>query len=292
MHSKTLPIEIASEIVKVVAGNKGDRSASLLCRPEYIQSAAKLADGMSKVAVISGFYIVSAQAPETDGPNGAVILARAFYEAGREAEIWTDSSCFEIIRVCAKAAGFPEQFVKIHDKAIFTQEYMPDGIIFIERPGRAEDGRYYNFKQQDISKMIAPLDGYANLARTLNIPTIGIGDGGNEAGMGCFREALSVRLHDYSKCLSVISADVSIPVDVSNWGAYALTAALSCIWEEWRGHRDMDEANMLQALSEHGAVDGITFMSTASVDGFGMEVHEKVIAELYKIWERYCVLPL
>ena len=293
MKNKRLPLEIASEIVKVVACDIGGRTAPLMCRPEYIQDAVEMICQMSRAVIVSGFYIGSAQEPETDGPGGAVILARALHEEGRRAEIWTDSLCRDAMAICARAAGFPEDHIFIHDTASFSSDGdSPDGIIFIERPGKASDGKYYNFRKDDITKWIAPLDDYINYARSMSIPTIGIGDGGNEAGMGVFKDALSEKLPVYSQCLSVVSADVAIPVDVSNWGAYALVTALSCIWGTWRGHRDMDEDRMLGALAGYGIVDGVKLSPSASVDGLELEAQKKIISELHKIWEKYCDIPL
>ena len=55
-----------------------------------------------------------------------------------------------------------------------------DLLIFLERPGRAGDGRYYNMRGRDISASVVPLDDLAAHALERGLPVIGIGDGGNE----------------------------------------------------------------------------------------------------------------
>ncbi|MDD4160447.1 MAG: DUF4392 domain-containing protein, partial [Synergistaceae bacterium] len=117
--------------------------------------------------------------------------------------------------------------------------------------------------------------------------TVGIGDGGNETGMGSLISEICDIRPDFRKCLSVIRADVSIPVDVSNWGCYALSAALSYIWGEWLGPCINDEISMLEALIAKKAVDGISKRSELTVDGFQLDEQALIISELYEIWQKY-----
>lgn len=239
-----------------------------------------------RVAVVSGFYVPAVGAAETDGPGGAVILARAFLNQGIEANIWTDSLCVAAVKSCAEAVGFPTELVKIPDANEILTSYKPSGVLFVERLGRAADGKYYNIAKKDISDWTVPLDGLALLCAAQGIKTLGIGDGGNEAGMGCFYEKLSTMLPGYLNCLSVIKTDMALPVDVSNWGAYALTAALSLKWGVWRGHMENEEAAMLEALRGCGAVDGISLSRGLSVDGFPLSVHESVVSNLLGLWRQ------
>ena len=228
-----------------------------------------------------------AGAPETDGPGGALLLARAFYEEGRESEVWTDSLCVEAFKECAKSIGFPTQLVKVPDVNVVLDEYKPDGIVFTERLGRASDGKYYNIRKKDISEWTTPLDELALKAAKSGIATVGIGDGGNEVGMGNFYNELSFLLPDYKNCLSVINVDAALPVDVSNWGAYALVASLSQLWHNWRGHRGDDERNMLCALKACGVVDGISCKPESSVDGFPMDIQISITNQLYRLWKNF-----
>ena len=169
-------------------------------------------------------------------------------------------------------------------------ERAPDGIIFVERLGRAADGRYYNFKKQDISEWTAPLDALADEAAGLGIHTIGIGDGGNEAGMGNFYAELCALLPGYAACLSVVRAEFALTADVSNWGAYALAEALSFVWGVRRGIEPGEETKMLEAAARAGAADGISGRCETSVDGFCAAALEKKIAELDALSKKYAAL--
>ena len=278
----------AKELTDLVARDEAGRGASKLSSPRELMRAASAFAPLRKLAVVSGFYVPAAGAPETDGPGGAAILARAFQREGRECEIWTDARCIEVLAECAKAAGCAENTARIAPASL--KERAPDGIIFVERLGRAADGRYYNFKKQDISEWTAPLDALADEAAGLGIHTIGIGDGGNEAGMGNFYDELCALLPDYAACLSVVRAEFALTADVSNWGAYALAEALSFVWGVRRGIEPGEETKMLEAAARAGAADGISGRCETSVDGFCAAALEKKIAELDALSKKYAAL--
>ena len=278
----------AKELTALVARDEAGRGASKLSSPSELMRAASAFAPLRKLAVVSGFYVPAAGAPETDGPGGAAILARAFQREGRECEIWTDARCIEVIAECAKAAGCAENTARIAPASL--KERAPDGIIFVERLGRAADGRYYNFKKQNISEWTAPLDALADEAAGLGIHTIGIGDGGNEAGMGNFYAELCALLPGYAACLSVVRAEFALTADVSNWGAYALAEALSFVWGVRRGIEPGEETKMLEAAARAGAADGISGRCETSVDGFCAAALEKKIAELDALSKKYAAL--
>ena len=278
----------AKELTDLVARDEAGRGASKLSSPRELIRAASAFAPLRKLAVVSGFYVPAAGAPETDGPAGAAILARAFQREGRECEIWTDARCIEVLAECAKAAGCAENTARIAPASL--KERAPDGIIFVERLGRAADGRYYNFKKQNISEWTAPLDALADEAAGLGIHTIGIGDGGNEAGMGNFYDELCALLPGYAACLSVVRAEFALTADVSNWGAYALAEALSFVWGVRRGIEPGEETKMLEAAARAGAADGISGKCETSVDGFCAAALEKKIAELDALSKKYAAL--
>jgi len=104
--------------------------------------------------------------------------------------------------------------------------------------------------------------------------TIGIGDGGNEIGMGAFswselHPLIAGNLGRRIACR--IATDWTIIAGTSNWGAFALAAAVALLrnrsdllstWTAAR-HRDLLE----QMVVNGPAVDGVTREPTATVDG-------------------------
>ncbi|MDR1133705.1 MAG: DUF4392 domain-containing protein [Synergistaceae bacterium] len=267
---------IFHRLTEISAGGVSGRGPSALCADGLWAAALDLIGVARNISVITGFYIASANAPETDGPSGSVVLARALMRAGIETEIWTDARCLEALSACAESVSFPVDRVRGVSDEIGAAE-QPNLLIYIERLGRAADGAYYDMRREDVSEVTPPLDGYAlnGVSRV-----IGIGDGGNEVGMGNFSEALRAMMPDYARCLSSVGADVCVPADVSNWGAYALAAALSREGGVWLGQTEAEERTMLEALASAGAVDGARKEKTLSVDGFDISKQIEVVSSL------------
>ena len=61
------------------------------------------------------------------------------------------------------------------------------------------------------------------------ITTVGIGDGGNELGMGKVRSQIVQHVPKGETTGSVISCDYLITCGVSNWGGFAVSAALDIL---------------------------------------------------------------
>ncbi|MDR3253963.1 MAG: DUF4392 domain-containing protein [Synergistaceae bacterium] len=265
----TLPQGLAAKLTGIAASGATGRGPSSLCRDELWERAVHLIVEKKKIALVSGFYVPSVSAPETDGPSGSLVLARALLRFGRETEVWTDGYCLECYKKCADVLGFPSALV--HDAT--SDEFRGTGVdllIFVERLGRASDGAYYNMRREDISAWTPPLD---SLVGSTGAASIGIGDGGNEVGMGCLADELAELMPEYAPCLCVVRTDICLPVDVSNWGAYALASALSSLSGVWLGSTSVEERLMLEALAASGAVDGVSRRREASVDGLPLERH-------------------
>ena len=262
-------------LTEISAGGVSGRGPSALCTDGLWAAALGIVRAARNIAVITGFFVASASAPETDGPAGSVVLARALMRAGIDTEIWTDARCLGALLACAESVSFPTGRVRDVSDGIGAE--LPGLLIYIERLGRAADGAYYDMRGRDVSEVTAPLDEYALDGASR---VIGIGDGGNEVGMGNFNGLLSAMMPDYAGCLSSVRADVCIPVDVSNWGAYALAAALSRERGVWLGQTASEEAAMLEVLVSAGAVDGVRKERSMSVDGFDMPKQLEVVSFL------------
>jgi hypothetical protein len=263
---------LLAQITELVALGTTGRGPSGLCRPRLWADALDIVSGAARVAVVSGFYVPAADAPETDGPLGSLTLARALLRCGKETEVWTDTRCLSCFHACGEALRFPREGI-VDVSAPGVSRPLPDLLIYLERLGRAQDGRYYNMRGEDISEWTPPLDAFA---LTGGVPVVAVGDGGNEVGMGNYREELSRLMPDYRACLCCIEADVCIPVDVSNWGGYALSALLSARVGTWLGQTAEEERAMLRALCDCGVVDGRTRACAMSVDGLPLEEHLRV----------------
>jgi hypothetical protein len=121
--------------------------------------------------------------------------------------------------------------------------------------------------------------------REPRVTTIGIGDGGNEIGMGTFLwEEVAEAIGGGplgGRIASRVATDFAIVAGVSNWGGYALGLATLALfgrigesrWLASEGQRELIETLVARA----GAVDGRTLESTATVDGMS---HDSCLAPL------------
>ncbi|WP_297497091.1 glutamate cyclase domain-containing protein [Thermococcus sp.] len=228
-------------------------------------SATMFLNNLERVLIVTGFPIPPVDIPETDGPPGALAIALAVEKLGGRAEVLTYPEVREAL------SDFWDSFVERPRLSSYSL------IVAIETPGMSADGRYYSMSGLELKR--GAFDGVVVEAKKLGIPTIGIGDGGNEAGMGKVRELVIRYIPHGDKIASVVETDGLITSAVSNWGAYGLVAEASMIESE-NLLRDFDEAEIVRALAEAGIIDGVTKRAEVSVDGINMDVHSKVLSLL------------
>ncbi len=277
--------QLSGELFGLVASDRCGRGLSMLCSPRIFEEALALLESSSRPVIVTGFFVPSSGAPETDGPPGAAVLARALQRGGREPAVVTDRWNERALIACCEVMGLPLPIVVEDSDGILDLE--ADLVVFIERLGKTGDGRYYNMRGEDISRCTDPLDDIAGPAMEEGIPILAVGDGGNEAGMARLMPEMGEILAGFNHCLSAVPSTVALPVDVSNWGAYALVCLLSCREGRWLGHSPEEEWRMIEAMVSVGAVDGRTGRNELSVDGMGISEHMKVVAKLREIFEDF-----
>ncbi len=227
------------------------------------------------VLLFTGFVSFGKQ--ETDGPVGTYFLAKALFDLGYYPIIITDFHCkdyfdqadqnFETLIVPKK--GFGQSFM--YGKIIET--YDPVAMIAIERAGRSADGHYRDMAGELIDGQNAPIDQFF-LEEAEHILTIGIGDGGNEIGMGNYQEQLISELGYRNPC--AITVDYCLIGTTSNWAAYAIIALIS--------NASLPTNDEIEAyydfILELGALDGITGKSEKSVDSHHISTTFEIIKSL------------
>ena len=125
---------------------------------------------------------------------------------------------------------------------------------------------------EDISARCACFDYFLTEA---SCPTIAIGDGGNEIGMGNVSEALT----DLSIIPAMTGCDELLVADVSNWAAHGLIALLG-YWTKEDLLSKVDTLKILKYISQHGSVDGVTRLNTLTEDSLASEAGQQLIDKL------------
>jgi hypothetical protein len=245
---------------------------------------------------------------ETDGPSGVAVLARVFAALGVRTCVLSEARFLPGIVAAMQAAGLPlltedawrqrnngtlaldfptgpnaaEPFVD----ALFAR--LPDvsSVFFIEKPGPNALGVFHNSsgKPKD-SEWVAHAHLLAEAARERNVLTVGVGDGGNEIGFGRIREQLA-DVHPHGRdcgcpchggLLDNTKVDFLLPASVSNWGGYAIAAAVAVatrrftLMPPWE-----DVKRSIAAPIASGAFDGYSGMAVATVDGTSTAANQSI----------------
>lgn len=271
-----LQLSLAIEDLLVSRNLRGMGEIQKALQPGYyLRAAQHLRDISGTVLIGTGFPVGNTY--ETDGPVGAIALYQVLEELGAEPIIVCGrplaASLSVDYRVLDIAVGARENYEL--ETAAGLAEYQPQAVISIERPGLSAQGRYFNMRGEDITERCACFDYYLRLA---DCPTIAIGDGGNEIGMG----NVSAALENLDIIPAVTECDELLIADVSNWGAYGLIAILGYWLDEDLLGR-ISSREILSYLSTRGSVDGVTRENTITEDGLPVTEGEDILLQLRKL---------
>jgi hypothetical protein len=286
------------------------------------------------VAIVTGFLIPNADPPsgETDGPLGALFLARALVPLGVRVALVTDVLCESALKAGLAACGLGktvplltlpppthpwEVFIKLDWQKAFQGWFPLTHLAAVERAGpshtpeslRSQPGcspgvieqflrevpaehhdRCHTMRGLDITARMSPAHHLfeASARQVPKLKTIGIGDGGNEIGMGKIPwQVIRRNVPGGGPVACRVPADHLIVSGVSNWGAYGLAAGVRLL----RGQRpdrelfDIErERELLRIMVEQGPlVDGMTGEQTVSVDGLAFERYAEPLRLLAEI---------
>jgi hypothetical protein len=268
-----LALSRAIEDILLARNPRGMKTVQPHLEPGYcLRAARQLQQCRGNILIGTGFPVV--RTFETDGPVGAIAMYEAFEKLGATPTIVCGRPLSQ-----ALAARYRVHEISVGDHDRREQEalealqkFQPEAIISIERPGQAADGGYYNMRGESISEHTACFDSFMNLSEC---PTIAIGDGGNEIGMGNVAEAL----RDLNIVPATTKCDELIIADVSNWGAYGLISFLS-VWSKRDLLAEIVPLDTLRYISALGSVDGVTRINQLTEDGLDPAEGESVLREL------------
>ncbi|XP_015255989.1 PREDICTED: UPF0317 protein C14orf159 homolog, mitochondrial isoform X2 [Cyprinodon variegatus] len=239
-------VEKIRQLERVIGDDPGQRGIkALLVQDELLLSCLALSHA-SSVAITTGFPTNYMHSPpdETDGPPGAIAIATMLLSLGKQVTLLTDSRATEMngalvdeaVRTGVLKAAIPLVTYEDHgpDSALHflchhgnPRKPRFDHLLAIERSGRAEDGNYYNMREVNIKHLVDPIDDLFIAARNIpGVTTTGIGDGGNELGMGKVKEKVKNLMPRGDVIACDVAADFAVTAGVSNWGGYAVACGL------------------------------------------------------------------
>ena len=250
---------------------------------DYATQAAQLIlDNPGTAIVVTGFYILDAGFAETDGPPGAVVIGSALNQLGYNVVHVTDRYATEIMDKTGGDYSSVVDFPITDDDASaafarnLISELNPSVLIAIERCGLTDEGKYRNMRGRDITDYNARID---HLFHS-DVPSVGIGDGGNEIGMGNLAEEVT-QVESLVKIPCITQTSKLMLASVSNWGGYGLAAALSALSGRNLLPSIEEEQQLLRDTVDLGAVDGMSAKQEYKVDGFTIEENSQALQALH-----------
>ena len=304
---------IYNSIQDIIGTDAGGRGMKHLIVPGDLEAAANLIHALpssSTVIILSGFPCCVNESPptETDGPPGTFAIARAIAALGHTAIVVTDSSNEVVFQAALKDLAladsnsgdsgsvsleiFPATFTDDDEKRFNKLAESCNLLISCERAGPAKDGICYTMRGIDMNAkgLIAPLH---RLVKEVNAPFIGIGDGGNELGMGKVIDKIIAHIPKGDQIGCVVPANHLIAASVSNWGGYALAAAVAVaqagdnpdkssqlLWIERCLPTEEQEIELLNRCVAVGCRDGVSGQVEATVDGMPLETSLQCLRDI------------
>ena len=270
----------------------------------------------SHVIVLTGFPCCVNESPptETDGPPGAVALARTAYQLGHAVTIVTDDCNKDVFAAAMKDVGdwmkdtskfklesFPHTLMQ--EDSVRLDSLINDcGLVLaLERAGPSSDGMCYTMRGINMNEreLISPIHIIVQKTKGKCL-FLAIGDGGNELGMGKVFPSIVKNIPNGQKIGCVIAADHLIAASVSNWGGYALAAGAALVRaeqesvanndlgekvEEWISKclpTEQEEIDLLERVVRVGCRDGVSGKMEATVDGMSLETSMKALRAVRK----------
>jgi hypothetical protein len=281
-------------------------------RGDFERACADLASHEAPhVAIVTGFYIAAATPPaaETDGPPGAVFLARSIAELGGRVSLLCDDWCMAAIHAGLSAHGISTGAVSVlalpapakcigwkdNDcwRWLLDRFEMPTHLVAIEHVGPCYDSdECFSARGRDLSEFTSPAHLlFEDSTRRPPLRTIGIGDGGNEIGMGKIpRHVIEANIPLGRTIACRTPTDWLIVAGTSNWGAYALAAGFRFLKDAPLAGEMFDrdhEYRVIESMVRTGPlVDGMTGTRSVTVDGIDFETYIKPLEEMGRLDSR------
>ena len=219
------------------------RKARALYRMPLSYRAAReiLAHPGDHVAVVTGTWNPKYfPGGETDGPIGAAVIGRVLAQLGHKVTFLCEREIIPAMQAFAECAGVDADFEgltigRADRHAPLADRF--DAAVFVEKIGTNRLGVHHTSSGVASDTDDADVSGFVEAMNAAGKWSIGLGDGGNEIGFGCIVEDVRkiVRYADVCRCpcgggiATVLATTVCFPASISEWGGYAIIAALALI---------------------------------------------------------------
>jgi hypothetical protein len=253
------------------------------------------------VVITTGLVTPRIPAGETDGPPGAALLARALALCGAgQVVVLAEARVLPVMAAALDALAREQPDGTRWRARVASEPFPPDAaaarsgarrlwaahrpaaVIAVEKLGPNARGVVHTMRGEDVSGAQARVEVLFAMARRRGVLTVGVGDRGNEIGMGgLLRRGAACGCSCGGSIACAVRADRPVVSLVSNWGSYAVAAALALRTARPELlHTPASEARMLRAIVRAGARDGVTRRAEPSVDGGPLALQTALVTTL------------
>lgn len=297
-------------VCKILYKASRDYTGKPLCMNAAEKLCATVKEG-DFVYIMTGFVLRPYKKAEMDGIVSSMLLCRALVKAfGAKPVIICPEDNLEAVKSLSACVGlhlFEDMdelkempvsmgvitFTKDGEKAAAQADEIiaratPTAVVSIECPGANDLGYYHNAVGLDVTELEAKQDVLFDKLQAMGVLNIAIGDLGNEIGMGTISDTLEKYI-PYARrgacncgCGGGIAvrtkADNIITATVSDWGCYAMIAAIAFLCENIDIMHTPDlEKEAVTCASRSGMIDMYGWLIPA-IDGFGLEINLPIVA--------------
>jgi len=227
---------------------------------------------------------------EADGPVGAAALARALCIAFDATPVFlTEVANMTRTRQLSEAMGMEVLEHRLAKTTPFKStiyplpidpnraqreaqrlldETDPVAVIAIEKPAPGTNGHYHTGVGLQVSDVVGKVNFVFEEARRRGVWTVGMGDGGNEVGMGNILDSVRRVVPTGEKIGATVETDLLVVGAVANWASYGVEACIAAALHAPEVlHSAQEEARLQEAAARAGLIDPASGWATGWVDG-------------------------
>jgi hypothetical protein len=293
-----LPHNVTRDMYRAARAASGGRPLSVLAAERLVQDVKR---GDTVLVLTGAGYPPQMPKGEDDGPPGAASLAFALYKGLGAVPVFLSEACHvdPIVASVVASGMMLNDFEDARDghlggalvvaptrqadvKAWVAKIFdtmKPKAVICSERLGPAKNGHLHNLTAQPyggpnrtVSYDVIDISPIVDEANARGILTIGTGDHGNEIGFGKIQDTVATAMPNGDQLCTVVATEILLPAMMSNWGCYAIQAALAFLLKRPAlMHSPAQEERIIRACQMAGGIDAIYVSTEFAVDGLDGE---------------------
>ena len=303
------PYENLDRLVRVVMRPKGMSAKSLLNALLYAEARGDapisydIACALDPATPRTIGIFTGASEPEhypngeNDGPLGTIMLAEGLRKMGHSVGLFIDPQLQPVMGALMDYVGYRYPVTVLDIESPERNDPLADGLqvaIAVEKAGTNPAGKVHSITGFTREGTRAKVDGLFRRVEEQGGVTVSACDGINEIGFGSIYDAVAAAVPWATECRCPCGQGVMCstpvtylyPTAISNWGAYALVAAMALYTANPALiHTPEVERDLEQIALDYDVRDGSLGEAGLSMDGVPLAVTQSMLAMMRHLVE-------